>query len=228
MRALLFDLDHTLYSRAGTYRAMAPHMKAFFSLPGDCETLARLLYEADDQGFYDEQWQFVGSRGMLGRLGEVAAFPAAEEFLAYIEEYLPYFCRPYPFTHPVLWQLRAAGFPMGLVTNGKHAMQQTKLKVLGIEPYFDYLLCAGDEGRLKPDPQVFLQAAAALGTAPGETLFIGDNPLDDISGAKAAGLQAAWVRRRGEYPAGFAAPDHVLESIADLPALLGLLTGAPD
>ena len=222
MQAVLLDLDHTLYSRAETYRAMAPHMKAFFSLPVDADTLADLLFEADDRCFYDEDWQFVGSSGMHAYLARFFEPPAPPAFRAYMNDQLPYFSRPYPFTHPVLSRLLAAGLPLGLVTNGKSSMQETKLRVLGIAPYFSHLLCAGDEGLLKPDPAVFLEAAEALGAAPGETLFVGDNPLDDISGAKAAGMAAAWVRRRGPYPAAFPPPDFEIESIEELPALLGL------
>ena len=73
----------------------------------------------------------------------------------------------------------------------------------------------------KPNPLVFRRALQQLGLQPHEVLHVGDSDIDDVGGAKAAGLRVAWLNRNGrprrpEVPA----PDY---EIRDLTALLPLL-----
>ncbi|MFM7626749.1 MAG: HAD hydrolase-like protein, partial [Gammaproteobacteria bacterium] len=69
-----------------------------------------------------------------------------------------------------------------------------------------------------PHPQAFLAAAATLGVAPHEMLYVGDHPHFDVVGARAAGCRAAWVNRVGAgWPAGLS-PEADLE-VEDLLAL---------
>ena len=49
----------------------------------------------------------------------------------------------------------------------------------------------------KPKPAIFRQALATLDMNPDEVLYVGDSQEDDIVGAKGAGLQMAWLNRKG-------------------------------
>lgn len=65
-----------------------------------------------------------------------------------------------------------------------------------------------DVGHAKPRPEPFAAALRALGTAPAETLHVGDNERTDIRGALAAGLRAVrvdFVRQSGPSEAEFVA-----------------------
>jgi 2-haloalkanoic acid dehalogenase type II len=75
----------------------------------------------------------------------------------------------------------------------------------------------------KPDPLVFRTALAQLGLEPHEVLHVGDSDVDDVKGAKAAGLRVAWVNRAGR-PRRADTPEPDFE-IADLSALPALLDG---
>ncbi len=46
----------------------------------------------------------------------------------------------------------------------------------------------------KPGNEIFLRYFSELGSGPAEDIFVGDNPEDDVMGAKAAGLRAVWMR----------------------------------
>jgi putative hydrolase of the HAD superfamily len=70
----------------------------------------------------------------------------------------------------------------------------------GLAPYFDAVVISADLGRRKPVPGVFRSALEQLGAAPATTLFVGDDPEDDIEGAKAVGMRTAWVRPGTEAP----------------------------
>jgi HAD superfamily hydrolase (TIGR01509 family) len=49
----------------------------------------------------------------------------------------------------------------------------------------------------KPHPLVFQRALEQLGLQPHEVLHVGDSDVDDVKGAKAAGLRVAWLNRTG-------------------------------
>jgi HAD superfamily hydrolase (TIGR01493 family) len=69
----------------------------------------------------------------------------------------------------------------------------------------------------KPDPLVFRRALQQLGLQPQEVLHVGDSDIDDVGGAKAAGLRVAWLNRNGrprrpEVPA----PDYEIRDLTEL------------
>jgi HAD superfamily hydrolase (TIGR01458 family) len=76
----------------------------------------------------------------------------------------------------------------------------------------------------KPAPGFFALAVAALGLPPGRVAAVGDDVEADVAGAQAAGLRGVLVRTGKFREAGLresgVRPDAVLDSVADLPALL--------
>jgi HAD superfamily hydrolase (TIGR01458 family) len=77
----------------------------------------------------------------------------------------------------------------------------------------------------KPSPDFFEQAVALLGTAVERTAMVGDDVVNDVLGAQAAGLTGVLVRTGKFSPEQLegapGTPDHVLASVADLRSLLG-------
>jgi len=73
----------------------------------------------------------------------------------------------------------------------------------------------------KPHPLVFQRAVERLGFQPHEVLHVGDSDVDDVKGAKAAGLRVAWVNRdgRSRHP-DVPAPDFEIPNLTGLLALL--------
>ena len=77
----------------------------------------------------------------------------------------------------------------------------------------------------KPSPAFFRLALDDLGVPAGSVLMIGDDPVSDVEGARGAGCDA-WLVRTGKFREVFlekapARPERVIDSVADLPALLG-------
>jgi len=107
---------------------------------------------------------------------------------------------------------------VGLVTNGPERRQRIKLETLGILDRFDAVVYADDLRRRKPHTLPFERALDVLGLAPDRALFVGDSLTYDVAGAQNAGLAVAWVR--GEDGPGTYDPEYVLDSLAELPALL--------
>jgi 2-haloalkanoic acid dehalogenase type II len=73
----------------------------------------------------------------------------------------------------------------------------------------------------KPHRLVFQSALDQLGLQPHEVLHVGDSEVDDVKGAKAAGLQVAWVNRDGRpRRPDVPPPDFELRDLTELPRLL--------
>lgn len=117
--------------------------------------------------------------------------------------------------HEVLTALRARGLRLGVVTNGVVARQAPKVEALGLGELVDAVVISEAVGVSKPDRRIFDFALSALGVRPGDAWFVGDNPLNDVLGASAAGMTAVWFRR-GPWPAGHAEPELRIEALGEL------------
>jgi len=85
----------------------------------------------------------------------------------------------------------------------------------------EFVLISEAVGAYKPHPLMFRTAIERLGLRAPEVVHVGDSEVDDIVGAKAAGLRVAWLNRDGRSRRpGVPAPDF---EIRDLKELLGLL-----
>jgi FMN phosphatase YigB (HAD superfamily) len=69
---------------------------------------------------------------------------------------------------------------------------QRKLAALAVEHLFEVVIASGEPGgphQLKPDPEGYLRAAAALGVEPADCLVLGDRADADGGAARAAGMR---------------------------------------
>jgi len=100
-------------------------------------------------------------------------------------------------------QRLAERFPLLALTNGN-----ADLSRLPIGRLFVGTVSAREFGVGKPDARIFHAACARLGCAPPEVLHVGDDWALDVLGARAAGMQVAWLRH-AEAPAPVAGTDGV-------------------
>lgn len=208
--------------------------------PADWDHFAA-LYMADAEDYYDRyvagEFTFHEQRGLrarsvFARLG-ISAFDAAAEarWIADFEVAQPLSIRAFDDVVPLLDALDAAGIRYGAVSNNVHDYQRAKLDQAGLER-ISVLVGIDTVNVAKPSPEIFLEGCRLIGTAPGETLYVGDNFMVDGVGSVNAGLHGVWLNRDGK-----AVPE-VLESeeaaasgvaaIADLDrmhALMGLDSG---
>jgi putative hydrolase of the HAD superfamily len=90
--------------------------------------------------------------------------------------------------------LRAAGVTTGLLTNGPSWMQRRKVELLGLEAELDAIGISEELGASKPDPAAFTATLDLMGSAPDDTVMVGDHLDWDVRGALAAGMRGAvWV-----------------------------------
>ncbi|NLU83128.1 HAD-IIA family hydrolase [Rhodococcus sp. HNM0569] len=79
----------------------------------------------------------------------------------------------------------------------------------------------------KPGVSAFLAATELMGTAPESTVMVGDDLVNDVLRAQQVGLTGVLVRTGKFRPSVLAhsseTPDHVVDSVAELPGLLDRL-----
>ncbi|HXD59234.1 MAG TPA: HAD-IA family hydrolase [Thermoleophilaceae bacterium] len=221
-RAVVFDLDDTLYPesayvRSG-FRAVAAEAARRYGVAAD-EAYAELerMFEEGVRGDTFDRW--LKSRGIDGDVADlVAAYRAHEPTI-----------EPFPEAPSLLERLRAQGYLLGLLSDGEPEIQYGKLNAIGLRDAFDAMLVSGELGRdaWKPSPRGLLALAERLGVEPSEAVYVSDNPAKDFKAARDAGMRSIRVRREGgvyshlEPECADYAPDIEAESLAAAAEALG-------
>jgi HAD superfamily hydrolase (TIGR01509 family) len=221
---ILFDLDHTLsyypLSTAGVVAATFARLGLSLEPFGPVHDLASrydTLWVALERGARtaDELRLAVWRRLVMER--ELSADGFAERIAAEhgIVRRANGVCL-FDGARELLSDLRAAGYGLGLLTNGLSDGQWEKIRSLRIEPHFDAVVVAGDIDVFKPDPRAFAVLLDRLGARAPRALFVGDSYEMDILGAHAAGLATAWVRPEGTPPPGDVVPRFAFPKAVDV------------
>jgi HAD superfamily hydrolase (TIGR01549 family) len=85
-------------------------------------------------------------------------------------------------------------YKVGLISNFTHApVIHKSLRKIGIHDYFNAVVVSEDVGWRKPCPQIFQDALNRLHVKAEETVYVGDSPIEDIKGAKEAGIATVFV-----------------------------------
>ena len=133
---------------------------------------------------------------------------------------------------------------LAILSNGSPAMLNALVKNSGLDTLLDATISVDDKKVFKPNPAAYVLIEEALGVPPREVLFISSNPWD-VCGAKAFGLNVAWIERVTPEAMALACvesealppltmfkalrtqkdelgvhPDHRIHALSELPALV--------
>jgi putative hydrolase of the HAD superfamily len=193
MKAVLFDLDGTLFDRDAAARDLVEAQYAAFALSlvsvPEAEFVARVL-ELDDHGYRDKSEVYATLADERGFTKELAR-ELTDDFL---RRYDHGSCQPFADAVSTLTELKRRGLKTGVITNGRQSIQDAKIDALALRSLLDVVSISEVEGLRKPDRRIFERTALRLGVAPADCAFVGDHPEVDIAGARTAGLLAIWRR----------------------------------
>ncbi len=132
-------------------------------------------------------------------------------------------------TRDAVGALAADGYRIGCITNtlAEAATIRSMLRRHGFDGLMQSVVVSSEEGWRKPHPSLFEKAMRDLGVTPGQSLFVGDSPVHDIGGARAAGMWAVLSRQYVARPYDGMAPPHaVIDHLRELPAVIARLEAA--
>jgi putative hydrolase of the HAD superfamily len=89
----------------------------------------------------------------------------------------------------VVVELHRRGYVLGLISNVITSQEIPDwMEEDGFSPYFKSVVLSSVIGKRKPDPALYLEAAARAGVEPARCAYVGDNLKRDVTGTRAAGF----------------------------------------
>ena len=194
-QAIVFDLDGTLYDVHSVARL--------------CDDLYPARGDALSRLWRQKQLEYTWLRSLMGLYVnfETVTEDALRHSCAHLglpldavteqrlsDAYLR--LTPFPDTPLALRRLKAAGLPLGILSNGSHYSIEQVVSNSGLNRAFDHLISVEEVKVFKPDNRVYALAEQQMGYAREEILFVSSNAWD-ASGAAHFGFPVCWINRQG-------------------------------
>lgn len=124
--------------------------------------------------------------------------------------------QPLPGVTSYLDEAQKRGLKLAIASSSPHSWVDGHLQRLGLFHYFDVIKAKEDVRQIKPDPELFLAALAALQLQPDQVLIFEDS-LNGVLAAQKAGIRVVAVPNPVTHHLDTSAASLVLRSLADLP-----------
>jgi putative hydrolase of the HAD superfamily len=193
IKLLIFDLDNTLFD---TYSQLG------------VKVIDEMLYrmkkaglKSQDEKIIRKKYSFTGFR-VLARELKLSEKLQRIGMSVYEEMDLSGIT---PF--PDIEVLGSLGQKKALVTSGTQQMQMKKIRILGIQKYFDEII-VDESNSIDGRKSIFSELAVKYKVKPGQVIVIGDNPEIELAAGKALGMITVQIARRANILRG-AADYHV-------------------
>jgi putative hydrolase of the HAD superfamily len=231
IRAVLFDLDNTLFDHQASSRAAVHAFLGHLGL-NRSEELTRAWFDIENRVFdrflakqlslQEHRRERLRQFLPLTTMSTPRRSCQLDEMFALFLEYYEDAWTAFPDAAVALRTLHAAGVPVAVVTNGILDQQSAKIRKIGLGPFVKQVFSSDETGYAKPAPEAFLKPCMRMQVSPAHALYVGDNYRVDVEGAQNAGLHAVFLDREGPRHPG------AIQSLIDLPPLLsGGTAGRP-
>ncbi|MDD2927161.1 haloacid dehalogenase type II [Rhodoferax sp.] len=207
-RAVLFDAYGTLfdvYSVAQLAEELFPgHGQALSVAWRDKQIEYTRLVTTCNHGAHYQPFSALTRAALIFAIKKIATTPgntwADADFLLEFEPAIELLLAQYqhldafPENLEVLQQLKAAGIPIGILSNGDAAMLQAAVHSAGFDGLLDHVISVDPIRKFKTHPEAYALGEQTLGLTAPEVLFVSSNAWDAL-GATWYGYQTLWVNR---------------------------------
>ena len=199
---LLFDWDGTLVDSAQL--GLTAFEQSFAALG---VTFDQEIYRA----VYSPNWYSVY---------EAMGLPKEKWQLAddlWVQHYGQQTAQPVAGAQETITGLKQKGYRLGVVSSGSECRVGREIRELGLENFFETVVCNEQMENKKPHPEGLETAMRSLGCSSEVSCYVGDSP-EDIEMGKRAGMLTVGVR--SDYPTSWKLkshqPDILIESLTEL------------
>jgi putative hydrolase of the HAD superfamily len=215
MSLLMLDLDNTLVDRDAAFREAVVAFLVEHALPAaDLDW----LLSVDASGYTS---RLTVADAMTERYG--AAVPE-DAVRALVDHGAADRVVLTVATRAALGRAVAAGWSCVIVTNGRTAQQESKIRRAGLDRLVQGWVISEHVGHLKPEPEIFRAAAATVGASLVGAWMIGDSAQADIAGANGLCVPSVWVSGGRSWTETDYRPTHTTEEVA---AAIDHVVGGP-
>jgi len=226
IRAIFFDVDDTLYTTsrfAEQARRAAIAAMIDTGLAGDPDALYRELLEVihEFSPNYPNHFDKLLLRLPPGsHSGLNPAVVIAAGVVAYHETKARELT-PFDGVLDVMTALARTDLIRGVITHGTTIKQAEKIVRLGIYRYLtpDAIFISDQIGISKPNAKIYQRALDAVGVAPADAVYVGDNPIMDVDPPNDLGMVTVrhrWPGSKYADAAGRTEPDFEIRAFAEL------------
>ena len=129
---------------------------------------------------------------------------------------------PRPDVSQVVKELHRRGYILGIIAN---TITETEIPDWmehdGLTEYFQAVVLSSKVQLRKPNPEIYWEAARRVGVEPAKCAYVGDNPVRDVEGCRAAGYGMMIIllepdTLKKEPPTAEFKPDHTIQTCSDL------------
>jgi putative hydrolase of the HAD superfamily len=197
---LFYDLDRTLWDFETNSRVALTHMydvfnlKTYFSETSDFiaayEKHNHQLWVELGRGKMDKvslrTERFKRALTNLGDVDEAFIYSLSKFYLSESPRQTVLF----PNVIETLTHFQKEGYAQHIITNGFREVQEIKIQESGLSPFFEVVVCSEDTEFHKPKKGIFSHALNLANAKAHESIMIGDDQQNDISGALNAQMEA--------------------------------------
>jgi len=194
MKAILFDLDNTLYDYREYFYQVFLELSQYF----------HEKHQIPKKVFIDTSMDVLNKRKsryprLFNEILQILKIPE-EEILHCINVFNKgeFRINPYTGVHKLLAELKKRKYLVGIITDGNPIRQGRKIKCLNIENYLNIIVYTEILGTPKPSSYPYLYTIEKLKINPMISYYVGDDPYIDFLGARHVGLKTIRILK-GEF-----------------------------
>ena len=170
---VIFDLDGTLVNAYPAIRRSFNFTMQKFAYPPQSMAVIRQAVGWGDENLLKPFVEFRDLRRALST------------YRRHHKKSLVQYARLFPGARKILECLKNKGFKLAVASNRPTRFSWILIRYLGLEKYFDYVLCKDKLKYGKPHPQILHQIMQRLSVKPQESVYVGDMAIDAQAGKRA-------------------------------------------
>ncbi|MGZ9583532.1 HAD family hydrolase [Paenibacillus marinisediminis] len=233
IKGVFFDVDDTLYDHMGPLRHT---LREVLKLPEDYpyeEIYHRFRYYSDilsaqQEGSFSEDnieaLEDIRVSRFILTLKEFGIEIDDEQARRLQDDYIgrQYDIEMFEGAEELIDQLMAAGYVVGIITNGLEEHQFKKISAMSLDKRIplERIFVSGAVGWDKPDVRLFAHVNEKTGVSASNSIYVGDSWRNDVMGTKGTGWTMIWFNHRQVEPESDYKPQYAAKSYEEIRRIL--------